>query len=170
LCIFIFVCTSVGLLPPGENSIAVSNNNNSAALQPGVGFRLLYKVIPLISISNQMLPVLHLEHFHIFEDSMDPSILRSSCWPFPKWFRWNNNNNDDDDDNNNNDDDDGDNNNDDDNNNNDNNNNNNNDNNNDDGGDNDNNNDDDDDDNNNNNNDLTQDMDKWSSLLILLVA
>ena len=28
LCIFIFVCTSVGLLPPGESPIAVSNNNN----------------------------------------------------------------------------------------------------------------------------------------------
>jgi hypothetical protein len=27
LCIFIFVCTSVGLLPPGESPIAVSNNN-----------------------------------------------------------------------------------------------------------------------------------------------
>ena len=26
LCIFIFVCTSVGLLPPGESPIAVSNN------------------------------------------------------------------------------------------------------------------------------------------------
>jgi hypothetical protein len=26
--IFIFVCTSVGLLPPGESPIAVSNNNN----------------------------------------------------------------------------------------------------------------------------------------------
>jgi hypothetical protein len=29
LCIFIFVCTSVGLLPPGESPIAVSNNNNN---------------------------------------------------------------------------------------------------------------------------------------------
>jgi hypothetical protein len=29
LCIFIFVCTSVGLLPPGESLIAVINNNNS---------------------------------------------------------------------------------------------------------------------------------------------
>ena len=28
LCIFIFVCTSVGLLPPGESPTAVSNNNN----------------------------------------------------------------------------------------------------------------------------------------------
>jgi hypothetical protein len=27
-CVFIFVCTSVGLLPPGERPIAVSNNNN----------------------------------------------------------------------------------------------------------------------------------------------
>jgi hypothetical protein len=26
--ISIFVCTSVGLLPPGESPIAVSNNNN----------------------------------------------------------------------------------------------------------------------------------------------
>jgi hypothetical protein len=29
LCIFIFVCTSVGLLPPGESPIAVSNNHNN---------------------------------------------------------------------------------------------------------------------------------------------
>jgi hypothetical protein len=29
LCIFIFVCTNVGLLPPGENPIAVNNNNNN---------------------------------------------------------------------------------------------------------------------------------------------
>jgi hypothetical protein len=29
LCIFIFVCISVGLLPPGESPIAVSNNNNN---------------------------------------------------------------------------------------------------------------------------------------------
>jgi hypothetical protein len=29
LCIFIFVCTSVGLLPPGESPIAISNNNNN---------------------------------------------------------------------------------------------------------------------------------------------
>jgi hypothetical protein len=28
LCIFTFVCTSVGLLPPGESPNAVSNNNN----------------------------------------------------------------------------------------------------------------------------------------------
>jgi hypothetical protein len=27
LCIFIIVCTSVGLLPPGESPIAISNNN-----------------------------------------------------------------------------------------------------------------------------------------------
>jgi hypothetical protein len=27
--IFIFVCTSVGLLPPGESPIAVNNNNNN---------------------------------------------------------------------------------------------------------------------------------------------
>jgi hypothetical protein len=31
LCIFIFVCTCVGLLPPGENPIAVSNNNSSSS-------------------------------------------------------------------------------------------------------------------------------------------
>jgi hypothetical protein len=29
LCIFIFVCTSVGLLPPGESPNAVSNSNNN---------------------------------------------------------------------------------------------------------------------------------------------
>jgi hypothetical protein len=50
-------------------------------LQPGMGFGLLYKVIPLLSI-NQLLPVLHLEHLYIFEDSMNPSILGSFCWPF----------------------------------------------------------------------------------------
>ena len=27
--IFIFVCTSVGLLPPGESPIAISSNNNN---------------------------------------------------------------------------------------------------------------------------------------------
>jgi hypothetical protein len=62
-----------------------SSSSSSAALQRGVGFDL-YKVIPLLSISNQLLPVLHLEHLYIFEDSIDPSILGSSCWPFPKWF------------------------------------------------------------------------------------
>jgi hypothetical protein len=51
-----------------------------------VGFCLLYKLIPLLSISSQLLPILHLQHFHIFEDSIDPSILGSSCWPFPTWF------------------------------------------------------------------------------------
>jgi hypothetical protein len=29
LCIFIFVCTSVGLLPPGGSPIAVSSSNNN---------------------------------------------------------------------------------------------------------------------------------------------
>jgi hypothetical protein len=29
LCVFISVCTSVGLLPPGESPIAVGNNNNN---------------------------------------------------------------------------------------------------------------------------------------------
>ena len=37
-----------------------SSSSSSAALQPGVGFGLLYKVIPPLSISNQLLPVLHL--------------------------------------------------------------------------------------------------------------
>ena len=32
LCIFIFVCTSVGLLPPGESPIAVSSSSNSSNL------------------------------------------------------------------------------------------------------------------------------------------
>ena len=49
-------------------------SSSSAALQPGVGFGLLYKVIPLLSISNQLLPVLHLEHLHIFEDYIDPLL------------------------------------------------------------------------------------------------
>jgi hypothetical protein len=57
--------------------------SSSSALQPGVGFGLLCKLIPLLSISNQLLQVLHLEHFHIFEDSIDPSILGSSCWLWP---------------------------------------------------------------------------------------
>jgi hypothetical protein len=51
-----------------------------------VGFGLLYQLIPLLSTSNQLLPVLHLEHLQIFEDSIDPSTLGSSCSPFPKWF------------------------------------------------------------------------------------
>ena len=63
-----------------------SSSSSSAALQPGVGFGLLYKFIPLISISSQLLPVLQFEHFHIFKDSINPSILRSSFWSFPKWF------------------------------------------------------------------------------------
>jgi hypothetical protein len=54
-----------------------THSSSSAALQPGVGFDLLYKVIPLLSISSQLLPVLQLEHLHIFEDSIDPSILGS---------------------------------------------------------------------------------------------
>jgi hypothetical protein len=29
LCIFIFVCTGAGLLPPGESPIAVSDNSNN---------------------------------------------------------------------------------------------------------------------------------------------
>jgi hypothetical protein len=33
-----------------------------------MGFGLLYKLIPLLSIYTQPLPILHLEHFHIFED------------------------------------------------------------------------------------------------------
>jgi hypothetical protein len=51
-----------------------------------VGFGLLYKLIPLLSISSQLIPILYLEHFHIFEDSINPSILGSSCWSFPKWY------------------------------------------------------------------------------------
>ena len=42
-----------------------TSSSSSAALQPGVGFGLLYKVIPLLSISNKLLPVLHLGHLHI---------------------------------------------------------------------------------------------------------
>jgi hypothetical protein len=51
LCIFIFVCTSVGLLPPGESPIAVSssssssnnnnNNNNNNKSLPSGGNKLL---------------------------------------------------------------------------------------------------------------------------------
>jgi hypothetical protein len=66
--------------------VTASSSSSSAALQPGMGFGLLYKLIPLLSISSQPLPILHLDHFHIFEDSIDSSILGSSCWPFPKWF------------------------------------------------------------------------------------
>jgi uncharacterized membrane protein (DUF106 family) len=42
LCIFIFVSTSVGLLPLGESPIAVSTNNNSKDLFGGLGVLLLY--------------------------------------------------------------------------------------------------------------------------------
>jgi hypothetical protein len=62
------------------------SSSSSAALQPGVGFGHLYKLIPLLSISSQLLPILHLEHLHILEDSIEPSTLGSSCWSFPKWF------------------------------------------------------------------------------------
>jgi hypothetical protein len=57
---------------------STSSSSSSAALQHGVGFGLLYKVIPLLSISNQLLPVLHLEHLQIFEDSIDPSKMTST--------------------------------------------------------------------------------------------
>jgi hypothetical protein len=62
------------------------SSSSSAAIHPGVGFGLLYKLIPLLSIYHQLLPIIHLEHFHMFEDSIDPSFLGSSCWPFPEWF------------------------------------------------------------------------------------
>jgi hypothetical protein len=68
------------------STTSASSSSSSAALQPGVGFGLLYKLIPPLSISIQLLTIPHLEHFHIFEDSIDPSILGSSCWSFPKWF------------------------------------------------------------------------------------
>jgi hypothetical protein len=38
------------------SSSSSSSSSSSAALQPGVGFGLLYKVIPLLSISYQLLP------------------------------------------------------------------------------------------------------------------
>ena len=31
-CIFIFVCTSVGLLPPGESPIAVSSSSSNSSI------------------------------------------------------------------------------------------------------------------------------------------
>jgi hypothetical protein len=34
-----------------------SPSSSSAALQPGVGFGLLYKLIPLLSISSHLLPI-----------------------------------------------------------------------------------------------------------------
>ena len=68
------------------SSSSSSSSSSSAALQPGVGFGILCKLIPLFSIYSQLLPILHLQHFHIFEDSIDPSILGSSYWSFPKWF------------------------------------------------------------------------------------
>ena len=68
-----------GLPGPFFRNEKCALNSSSAALQPRVGFGLLYKVIPLLSISNQLLPVLHLEHLHIFEDYINPSILGSSC-------------------------------------------------------------------------------------------
>jgi hypothetical protein len=40
------------------SSSSSSSSSSSAALQPGVGFDL-YKVIPLLSISNQLLPVIY---------------------------------------------------------------------------------------------------------------
>ena len=57
-----------------------------ATLQHGVGFGLLYNLIPLLSISSPLFPILHLEHFRISEDSIHPSILGSFYWSVPKWF------------------------------------------------------------------------------------
>jgi hypothetical protein len=51
-----------------------------------VGFVLLYKLIPLLSLSSQLLPILHLEDFHIFDDSFNPSILGSSCWYYYYYY------------------------------------------------------------------------------------
>jgi hypothetical protein len=56
-----------------SNQTSPESSSSSAALQPGVGFGLLYKVIPLLSVSSQLLQIFHLEHFHIFEDSIDAS-------------------------------------------------------------------------------------------------
>jgi hypothetical protein len=47
-----------------------SSPSSSLAVQPWLSFGLLYKLIPLLSICSQLLPILHLQHFHIFEDSM----------------------------------------------------------------------------------------------------
>jgi hypothetical protein len=63
------------------------SSSAAAALQPGVDFGLLYQLIPLLSISNQFLPILHLEHLHIFVDSIDPSILGASAGLFPNGFQ-----------------------------------------------------------------------------------
>jgi hypothetical protein len=46
--IFIFVCTSVGLLPPGESPIAVSNNTISLGATAYVSLGLLCYSPPLV--------------------------------------------------------------------------------------------------------------------------
>jgi hypothetical protein len=82
----VFLAILITSLHNVDNTSSSSSSSSSSSLQAGVGFGLLYKVIPLLSISNLLLPGLHPEHLQIFEDSIDPSILGSSCWPFPKWF------------------------------------------------------------------------------------
>jgi uncharacterized membrane protein YccF (DUF307 family) len=51
LCISIFVCTSVGLLPPGESPIAVNNNNNNNNNKYGTGC-LFYYIIIVVSMCH----------------------------------------------------------------------------------------------------------------------
>ena len=77
-------CVGVKLWP----HLDIPSSSSSAALQPGVGFGLLYKLIPLLSIPSQLLLILRLEHFHFFEDSIDSSIPGSSCWSFSKWWTY----------------------------------------------------------------------------------
>ena len=54
LCIFIFVCTSVGLLPPGESPIAVSSssssNNNNNSVPPLGLYGLFYGELSVLSV------------------------------------------------------------------------------------------------------------------------
>jgi hypothetical protein len=58
LCIFIFVCTSVGLLPPGERPIAVSNNhiNNLKSFVP------VLVILHILYANNKLY---HIEHLHV---------------------------------------------------------------------------------------------------------
>jgi hypothetical protein len=53
-----------------------------------VGFGLLYKLIPLLSVSRQLLPILDLEHFHIFERILSIHLfLGISAGLFPNGFQ-----------------------------------------------------------------------------------
>jgi hypothetical protein len=58
---FIILSHSSSASSSSSSSFSSSSSSSSSALQPSVGFGLLYKVIPLLSISNQLI----LSHYPI---------------------------------------------------------------------------------------------------------